>query len=207
MTNANPQNKYFRANKSSNRNHDDYKVLIVGLIIGVMIMFLLLITPRLIEYRWYRDVAHLTPFSDVQLIYSKVIDDNTKIIIGGSMIKNRCDFNFEIPNPVAYVTDQFGQRHLILVDTSPEDQITGLIGNSRPLSEFSEIWGPWMIDISNREIFGSYLKPIRFEVQVYHTNCMTKPIDQVNLFVEGAWINFWKNSNISIIVPTEGENE
>lgn len=207
MTDISTQNKYFRAEKSNNRNSDDFKVLIVGLTIGVMILLLSLVTPRLVEFRWYRDFAQLTPFSDVQLMYSEVIDNNTKIIIGGSMIKNRCDFNFEVANPVSYVTDQFDQRHRIIVDTSPEDKITGIIGNSRPPSEFSEIWGPWIIDITNREIFGSPLIPTQFEIQVYHVNCPTEPVDQVNLFVKGVWGDFRKDPNTPVIVPTEGENE
>ena len=182
--------KYFRAEKI-NRNHDDYKVLVVGLVIGICIMLFTVVSGRLIEYRWYRDVAHLTPFSKVVLLETHVLEGNSVLVMNGTMRKDRCEFDFSVDNnPIGYVTGQYNQRHRVPVDTSPEDIKTGVVKQSRPPGSNIESWGPWTIDVTDLTVFDEPLKPKSFEVVVFHNDCPTKPVSQVNTFVEGNWGEF-----------------
>jgi hypothetical protein len=192
------QSKFFRAEKTT-RNHDDFKVLTFGIVVAVMILVLPLFNAIGLEKRWYRDLTGVTPFSNIEVLYSVVSEDEQHIMVGGTMSKDRCEFNFDVTNPVAYVTGQYGLRHRLTVDTSPEDHLTQVFNTSRPPSSGPETWGPWVIDKSDVRIFGGSLKATQWEIFVYHNKCPRGPEEQVNLFAEGPWTDI----NRQFIYPNE----
>jgi len=128
------------------------------------------------EDRWYRDARGLTPFDQVSVSQSDIVDGG--IVVQGAMRKVRCDVDG--PSIVAYVYFDDKPRRRTAVDTSPEDAITGVIGQSRPPSESLEHWGPWFIAWRGAT-------PDRWEIFVTHENCPTPPHDQTNLFASGPW--------------------
>lgn len=170
--------------KKTTQNADDLKVLIVGILCTIMILFGSQVYPRLYEYRWFRDLTRITPFHSVDIYYSSVVNDGQKIVFGGTLTKRRCDFD----DLVGYITGQFNQRHRVVVDTSVED-LRGVSG-SRPPSNDPESWGPWSIDISNVETYGQPLIPKDFEVIAFHIECPTDPENQSNKFLEAPWADF-----------------
>jgi len=140
------------------------------------------IQARLAETRAYRDLAGLTPFTDVTLDYAEVVDGG--IIVAGRMRKVRCKF---VPNSlVGYVHFDGRPKRRTTVDTSVEDAITGVVGRSRPPSKKSETWGPW-------KIIWKGDKPKEFTISADHEKCPTPPIEQVNRFIGGEWQNLIKD--------------
>lgn len=134
------------------------------------------IEARVAENRWYRDAVGLSPFSLVEVTHSEVVDGGLAII--GVMRKNRCDFVQDAQ--VGYVYFEGKPRRRTTVDTSPEDRLTGVVGQSRPPSDKLEQWGPWIINWRGAT-------PDRWEIFVDHENCPTPPENQTNKFASGPW--------------------
>lgn len=199
---ADKNNHFFRAEKTT-RGNDDFKVLMVGISIALSLLVAPLFTSKITEYRWFRDLARLTPFYNVQLYYASVIEEGTTIVVGGTLTKRRCDFDTSdlVTNPVAYVSGQYGQRHRVEVDTSVED-MRGVSGN-RPPSDSPESWGPWSISIEGLTVFGEPLVPQEWDIQVFHVNCPSNPVNQANEFISGNWGDFELERPIS--TPEEEE--
>ena len=128
------------------------------------------------EYRWYRDARGLTPFSQVSVTQTTVVEDG--LIPRGAMKKDRCRILPETIHGYVYFAGK--PRRRTVVDTSPEDQITGLVGVNRPPSPHLEAWGPWFIQWRGET-------PDRWEIFASHTDCPTPPYDQTNLFASGPW--------------------
>ena len=173
-----------RAEKTS-RNADDFKVLIVGTIIAIVILIGSLSVPRLSEQRWYRDITRLTPFYDVELLYSRVSEDQISISMGGLMVKRRCTFDIAT-GLQGYVYGQDGIRYRVNIDDSPE----GFLKTSRPPSSVKETWGPWVLSLNTNSNIPNTMTPVRWEIIAPHVNCPTEPKTQRNLFIAGLWKNY-----------------
>jgi len=151
--------------------------------VGAMI-FLFFITSwpniqaELAEQRWFRDIRGLTPFSEVVTGWSVVTDDG--LLVGGSMKKDRC--TFVQGSQVGYVRIEGKPKQSVFVDLTPEDILTGVVGQSRPPSNDPEAWGPWLIRWVGAP-------PLDWEIFVRHKDCPTPPRNQTNLFASGAWAN------------------
>jgi hypothetical protein len=130
----------------------------------------------LAENRWYKDMRGLTPFSLVEVTQSEVIDGG--IVVHGVLRKDRCDVIVDLIRARVQFEGKASKR--TTVDTSPEDQITGLVGVSRAPSEEVEVWGPWVIRWEGE-------KPDGWRIFVTHDNCPTPPYEQTNLFASGPW--------------------
>lgn len=169
-----------RANKTT-RNADDFKVLLVGIVCAIMIMMGSSILPRFNEQRWYRDLARLTPFYEVQLLYSSVGPQAIEITIGGSLIKRRCDFN----DLFGYIHADNGIRYRVPVHTDAEP-----VQGNRPPSDSAESWGPWSITTDDNPNFPVTAVPVKWEVIAEHIKCPTEPVTQRNLFIGGEWEDF-----------------
>lgn len=167
-----------RAAKTT-KGEDDFKVLMVGVFCALLIMAGSLVLPRFGEYRWYRDLVHLTPFHDVHLLYAEVQDDKIEIMIGGTMVKRRCDFNALF----GYITGSDGIRYRVPVHTNAE-----LSGN-RPPSSVAESWGPWVLKMKDNETIPITTVPMSFEIIAEHIRCPYGPDTQRNLFIAGGWKN------------------
>lgn len=170
-----------RAEKTT-RNADDYKVLMVGIVAAILIMGMSMVFPRFGEQRWYRDLTRLTPFHDVQLLYSRVDNDKIQILFGGTLVKRRCEFN----NLFGYIYGSNGIKYRVPVDMSSEP------GGNRPpsYSGTSESWGPWVLRVADNPNIPSTVIPQSFEIIAEHVNCPTEPKTQRNLFVKGNWADF-----------------
>ncbi|ANJ20810.1 hypothetical protein HYO99_gp76 [Roseobacter phage RD-1410W1-01] len=179
MSNQPHREKYIRAEKTT-RNRDDYKVLIVGLICAIFIMLAMTTLPRFAEQRWYRDLARLTPFYGVELLYSNVSEDTISVSVGGSLVKRRCEFN----TLFGYIYGDNNIRYRVPVDTSSEPE-----GN-RPPSDTPESWGPWTLSMNDNPNIPVTVVPIRWEIIAEHINCPTEPVTQRNLFIGGEWVDF-----------------
>lgn len=166
--------------EKTTRNADDYKVLMVGIFCSILILMGSVVFPRFNEYRWYRDVTRLTPFYDVQLLYSNVSEDQITIQVGGSLVKRRCEFN----NLFGYIYGDNGIRYRVPVDTSAEP------GGNRPPSDTAESWGPWVISKEKNQNIPITVIPVRWEIIAEHINCPTAPKTQRNLFISGDWIDY-----------------
>lgn len=162
-------------------NADDFKVLFVGIVCAIVIMVGSNILTRLQEHRWYRDLVHLTPFHEVQLLYSSVGPQEIEITIGGSLIKRRCEFN----NLFGYIHADNGIRYRVPVDTDAE-----IIQGNRPPSDSAESWGPWRISTDDNPNFPVTAMPVKWEVIAEHIECPTEPVTQRNFFVGGEWEDF-----------------
>ncbi|AGH07378.1 hypothetical protein SUFG_00005 [Sulfitobacter phage phiCB2047-B] len=169
-----------RAEKTT-RNADDFKVLITGAVCAILILMGSVILPRFSEQRWYRDITRLTPFYDVQLLYSTVSGDEISISIGGSLVKRRCDFN----NLFGYIYGDNGIRYRVPVDTKDEP-----VKGNRPPSNTPESWGPWTLSIDDNPNIPLTVMPVSYEVIAEHIVCPTEPKTQRNLFLKGEWENF-----------------
>ncbi|USG60952.1 hypothetical protein NBZ79_17480 [Sneathiella marina] len=156
------------------RNGTGYKLLFTGAICTLLILITLLIAPRLAEYRWYRDMTALTPFYDVEVTYVNVTEN--AVTLGGNLTKRRCVFN----ELVGYVYGDDGIRHRVMVDFSPETELTGVSGN-RPPSDTAEAWGPWRLTIDEDR----NVTPVGWEILAGHVNCPSSPTEQTNLFAKG----------------------
>ena len=178
-----------RATKTT-RGEDDFKVLMVGVICALMIMLGSLVIPRFNEMRWYRDLTRLTPFHEVHLLYAQVDDDKIEIMIGGTMVKRRCDFN----TLFGYITGSDGIRYQVPVHTEAEPK-----GN-RPPSKIAESWGPWILKLHDNAVIPITVVPESFEVIAEHVKCPSGPETQRNLFISGGWKDVGE-------VPFEEENQ
>lgn len=157
-----------------------------ALMMGVMIMLLFItswpgIQAELAEERWFRDARGLTPFSEVEVTWSIVTDEG--LLIGGTMKKDRCTFVKD--SQIGYAHVEGKPKRAVFVDTSPEDEITGVVGKSRPPSNDLEEWGPWLINWK-----GSL--PTDWDVYVSHKDCPTPPKKQTNRFASGSWADLNK---------------
>lgn len=177
MTSKMPREKYLRAEKTT-KNRDDYKVLIVGLFIGVFILIGNFTLASLNEQRWFRDVTQQSPFHSVALLSSVVNPMENSITVRGTMVKRRCQFD----SLTGYITDNEGIRHRVFVNTEPEEIMTGITGN-RPPSDEAETWGPWLLTF----IVAQELRPVSWEIWAHHL-CPTGSRIQANLFAEGEWL-------------------
>ena len=130
------------------------------------------------EDRWYRDARGLTPFDQVSVSNFEIVEEG--IVVQGAMRKVRCDVVGD--SIVAYIYFDGNRRRRTAVNTSPEDAITGVVGQSRPPSKELEAWGPWLIAWRGAT-------PDRWEIFVTHENCPTPPHDQTNRFASGLWAN------------------
>ena len=173
------KNSYFRSPKTG-RSQDDFKVLMVGILFTIFILMFQFTAHSLQEKRWFRDVAHLTPFYDVEVSKVVINDETNSIVISGYMTKRRCIFQ----DLTGYVIDSNGKRTRILVNTSLEDLSTGIeYGSNRPPSQISESWGPWEIRFTAT---GSF--PVSWEIWAHH-KCNSDTEIQSNLFASGIWKN------------------
>jgi hypothetical protein len=170
-----------RTPKSTNKNKDDFKVLMVGMVLTLCIFAGSLIQPRLSEYRWYRDLTKLTPFYNVEVEYSRL--DGPDIYVGGALTKRRCTYNYLI----AYAVDKRGVGYKIFLDDSIE-KLPGHIEN-RPPSKRPQNWGPWKLST-----LGTLDDPKEWEIFVEHKQCPSEPHTQRNKFASGKWKNY-NNSN------------
>lgn len=180
--------------KKTTKNADDVRVLFAGILGAIIILIGSAVMPRLTEHRWYRDVTSITPFHSVTLLYSQVQDARTIIVVGGSMIKRRCEFH----NLYGYIYADNGLKYRVAVDTSVEDR-DGASGN-RPPSDHPENWGPWSLSTKSNPNFPISAIPTAFEIIVEHKNCPTVPKTQRNVFMEGAWIDYVLPTNDSVDV-------
>ena len=170
---------YFRSPKTG-RSQDDFKVLLVGALFTIFILMFQFTAHSLQEKRWFRDVTHMTPFYNVEVSRVVVDDDTNTIVISGFMVKRRCVFH----DLTGYVIDSEGKRTRMLVDTSPEDLLSGIeYGANRPSSQQSESWGPWEISFVST---GSF--PVSWEIWAHH-KCDNSSVIESNLFASGLWKN------------------
>ena len=189
MTSETPRTreKYLRAEKTT-KNRDDFKVLLVGILFGFLILISFTTLSLLNEQRWYRDLTGKTPFSDV-IVTSQVVVNNS-ITVTGEMIKHRCEFE-SLTGYISYTDIVNGgvERGRVFVNTKPEDLITGVTGN-RPPSDELENWGPWLMTLSLDERNLAQMGEILgYEIWATH-KCPTPPYHQSNLFAEGEWRTF-----------------
>lgn len=141
----------------------------VGLVVAVAIFILPSLSNHLMESRWFRDVARLTPFHSVTVDDTHLTDGGALVV--GQMVKRRCEYH----HLTAYVIFSNGYRRRVHLDTSPEG---GPQGN-RPSSRSSEAWGPWKIVAAGRGI-------ARWEIFAHH-KCPERGTIQSNLFATGDW--------------------
>lgn len=188
-----PKEKYLRAEKTT-RNRDDYKVLLVGAIIGFFILVGQFTMTALNEQRWFRDVTAQTPFHSVALLRSVVNPMENSITVSGTLVKRRCEFQ----SLTGYITDDEGIRQRVFVNTRPEEIITGISGN-RPPSDEAERWGPWLLTF----VVDSGVKPVSWEIWAHH-NCPNRPLIQSNIFAWGDWVTKIVDGNkIDYLHPPE----
>ena len=162
------------------RNSDDVKVLLIGVVLGIIILVSPVVANSLQEQRWYRDVSGSTPFRGATTDYTSV--DDGSIAVGGFLIKRRCTFL----GLSGYIVDRTGIRHPVHVDTSPEVALTGVeYGGSRPPSDDLESWGPWVLTQTS-----NISEPTGWEIYVDHGECPSPPVNQTNLFTSGAWVDY-----------------
>lgn len=188
MTEQKLRHGYFRAEKTT-KNRDDYKVLLVGLMLSVFLLMGNFMFTALIEQRWFRDVTGQTPFHSVALLRSVVNPIENSITVSGTMIKRRCQFQ----SLTGYITDHEGIRHRVVVNTEPEEILTGISGN-RPPSNEAETWGPWLLSFAVEVVVEQQLTPISWEIWVHH-ECPTRPNKQSNIFAWGDWITLINTGN------------
>lgn len=172
----NPKN-FIRADKTT-KNQDDYKVLIVGAVIAVMILIFQFTSFMVREERWYRDMMGLTPFHSIVVTSQTVDEEEQSITVTGVMVKHRCEFK----SLQGYIITETS-RHRVFVNTRPEDILTGVVG-SRPPSNKLETWGPWLITFAVLPQFADQM-PIGYEIWSDH-ECPEDPASQ-NLFAAGSW--------------------
>lgn len=155
-----------------------------ALLFGAMLLYIfgLPMWESFKEGRFYRDMAGITPFSDVTAEATPVVDG---IYLGGTLKKERCKF----AGLVGYITTKEGDkttRFRVLVDVSPEEGLTGVSSN-RPVSGKAETWGPWKLWYD-----GSRGRPVYWEAYAQHipldpSNADSTHCYQNNLFAEGKW--------------------
>lgn len=167
--------------KKTTRNADDYKVLMVGIVCTILILMGSVILPRFTEQRWYRDITRLTPFYEVQLLYSNVSEDQITLTMGGSMVKRRCDFN----GLFGYIYGDNNIRYRVPVDHSAEP-----VHGNRPPSDNAESWGPWSLSTNDNPNIPLTVVPVRWEIIAEHVECPTVPLTQRNLFIQGDWVDY-----------------
>lgn len=184
MTEQKVRHGYFRAEKTT-KNRDDYKVLIVGLMIGVFLLVGNSTVTALSEQRWFRDATGQTPFHSVALLRSVVNPTENSITVSGTMVKRRCQFQ----SLTGYITDNEGIRHRVFVNTKPEEIMTGVSGN-RPPSNEAETWGPWLLTF----VVEQELTPVSWEIWAHH-ECPNRPVRQSNIFAWGDWITWIVTGN------------
>ena len=150
------------------------------LFLAILLISIIVVWPnieaRLAESRTYRDLAGLTPFSQVEVTAAVAIDRGAAV--SGVMRKDRCSFSHGAQ--VAYVTFSDKPRKRTIVDMTPEDETTGIVGQSRPPSGDLESWGPWVIVWRGPT-------PAGWQIFVDHEDCPSPPFDQTNLFAAGEW--------------------
>ena len=177
-----PREKYIRAEKTT-RNRDDYKVLLVGAFLALVILFGNATGRMLYEQRWFRDATAQSPFYDVT-VNSQVVFDNS-ITISGDFIKRRCQFD-SMSGYILHVMDGEVHRQKIFVNTEPAKLLTGEVDPENihyTPSDDPIIWGPWLLSLQA----DSSVNPIGWEVWVAH-QCPESLLLQQNLFAEGDWI-------------------
>ncbi|SEN59845.1 hypothetical protein SAMN04488011_1059 [Palleronia pelagia] len=130
-------------------------------------------TERLPEYRWYRDLMGMTPFSEVSVSAQEIARGG--LVVQGWMRKDRCEFD----HLTAYVIRNDGSRAWAPLDVSPEHGVWR--GGNRPPSDRIETWGPWVI------VRPETIEPTGWEILVTHTNCPRGPARQTNTFAAGDW--------------------
>lgn len=173
-------NKLIRAEKTS-RSNDDKKVLFVGFAACILLIFGQSIFNFFDESRWFRDLTNRTPFHSVEVLYTAPVNDGEALIIKGTMVKRRCEFQFL----TGYIIGANGARERVHVNTTPEDVLTGDLG-SRPSSEDKEVWGPWVLSLrSSTDI----QKPYEYEIFGHHI-CPKQTVVQSNLFTKGLWTSY-----------------
>ncbi len=140
-------------------------IIVIALMLGLYPS----LSNHLMESRWFRDVARLTPFHSVTVDDTQMTDGG--VLVMGQMVKRRCEYH----RLTAYVIFSNGYRRRVHLDTSPEG---GAQGN-RPSSRSSEAWGPWKIVAAGRGI-------VRWEIFAHH-KCPERGTIQSNLFATGDW--------------------
>jgi hypothetical protein len=127
---------------------------------------------NLYDARWFRDLAHITPFHSVSVTEADLTPEG--LMLEGEMVKRRCEF----AGLTAYVTRLDGRRHRTFLDTAPEDGQRP--AGNRPPSPRQQLWGPWII------FYGGPQVPLSWEIYASH-DCPEEKLPQTNLFAAGDW--------------------